>query len=227
MDHVYVQFYNNYCYAGSAHFESSLDKWLQFANGQPHLKVMVGLSANTKGAGDPKYYNPPEKLAKIYNRVRDKPGVGGIMLWDVSFDQNKINGRAYSSYAFALLKRGEGNNTGPTEMVPTSYPTGGSNTTGPTEIGPTSGPTEIGPTSGPTEIGPTQGGEVDCKTNSGYFAYAGDPTKYIVCENGRKHLMSCPGGLVWNQSAKSCDWPKSKDQNRNSQDQQIEIHSLR
>ena len=36
--------------------------------------------------------------------VKNLPGVGGIMLWDVSWDQNNvIDGKRYSEYAFKEL----------------------------------------------------------------------------------------------------------------------------
>ena len=70
----------------------------------------------------------------------------------------------------------------------------------------------------------SQPGEVDCTTNSSHFPHPGDPTRFIVCENGRKHEMSCPQGLVWNQNAKTCDWPQTKDQNENFPEQPIVIH---
>ena len=38
--------------------------------------------------------------------MKNLPGVGGIMLWDVSWDQNNvINGQRYSEYAFKELGR--------------------------------------------------------------------------------------------------------------------------
>lgn len=36
--------------------------------------------------------------------MKNLPGIGGIMLWDVSWDQNNvINGQRYSEYAFKEL----------------------------------------------------------------------------------------------------------------------------
>ena len=52
--------------------------------------------------------------------MKTKPGVGGIMLWDVSWDQNNvIDGKIYSGHVFDLLKD--------TEIVrtPTEAPTQG------------------------------------------------------------------------------------------------------
>ena len=59
-DHLYVQFYNNYCYPGDP-TSFNLDTWLQFAvDTQAEYgsgpKIFVGLPAATGGSGDPKYY---------------------------------------------------------------------------------------------------------------------------------------------------------------------------
>ena len=38
--------------------------------------------------------------------MQNKAGVGGIMLWDLSWDQNSvINNRRYSEYAFEVLPK--------------------------------------------------------------------------------------------------------------------------
>ena len=85
-DHVYVQFYNNFCHTGDeAQFYPNVDKWLEFAanaaqardsfslvlkrkkrsmGGGP--KIFVGMPSATGGAGDPKFYRKPEEAAKIY-----------------------------------------------------------------------------------------------------------------------------------------------------------------
>ena len=40
----------------------------------------------------------------VLQSVKDLPGIGGIMLLDVSWDQNNvINGQRYSEYAFKVL----------------------------------------------------------------------------------------------------------------------------
>ena len=81
-DHVYVQFYNNFCQTGDeAQFYPNMDKWLQFAaDAKPAKdwvmvlkrgigtgpKIFVGIPSATGGAGDPKYYRTPQEVAKIY-----------------------------------------------------------------------------------------------------------------------------------------------------------------
>ena len=43
-------------------------------------------------------------LTRLLQSVKNLPGIGGIMLWDVSWDQNNvINGQRYSEYAFKEL----------------------------------------------------------------------------------------------------------------------------
>ena len=85
-DHVYVQFYNNFCHTGDeAQFYPNMDKWLGFAATAAQAKdsfamvlknrkrsmgegpkIFVGMPSATGGAGDPKYYRTPEEAAKIY-----------------------------------------------------------------------------------------------------------------------------------------------------------------
>ena len=47
-----------------------------------------------------------DRLTALYlsQAVKNLPGIGGIMLWDVSWDQNNvISGQRYSEYAFKEL----------------------------------------------------------------------------------------------------------------------------
>lgn len=69
-DHLYVQFYNNYCYPGDQ-TSFNLDTWLQFAaDTQAEYgsgpKIFVGLPAATGGSGNPKYYMTPEEVSNLY-----------------------------------------------------------------------------------------------------------------------------------------------------------------
>ena len=85
-DHVYVQFYNNFCHTGDeAQFYPNVDKWLNFATNAAQAKdsfsivlkkrkrstgegpkIFVGMPSATGGAGDPKFYRKPEEVVKIY-----------------------------------------------------------------------------------------------------------------------------------------------------------------
>lgn len=54
-------------------------------------------------------------------KIRHKPGVGGIMFWECSWDQNNIiNGKHYSEYAFQLVSGGS--ITPPTQAPVTNPP---------------------------------------------------------------------------------------------------------
>ena len=52
----------------------------------------------------------------------------------------------------------------------------------------------------------------DCATNNpcsqgdGYYENT-DPAKYVQCGANQCHVVSCPGGLVWQQNILSCNWP--------------------
>ncbi|XP_078347888.1 uncharacterized protein LOC144632995 [Oculina patagonica] len=142
-DHVYVQFYNNFCHTGDqAQFYPNMDKWLQFAanagqardfsiamilknrkrsmGGGP--KIFVGMPSATGGAGDPKFYRTPEEVAKIYEKLKNKPQFGGFMIWDAAWDQqNVIQGKAYSDHIADIMGR-----SGPGEPTPpVTTPSGG------------------------------------------------------------------------------------------------------
>lgn len=66
--------------------------------------------------------------------MKGKTGIGGIMLWAVSWDQNNIvNGRTYSEYAFHNLK--DTSVVDPTTAAPTQGP----HTTVPTTLAPSQG----------------------------------------------------------------------------------------
>ena len=69
MDHLYIQFYNNYCHTGAGNwFTDTLNKWLKFASGKTPQGplIFIGLPAATKGASGAHFYRPPAELAKMY-----------------------------------------------------------------------------------------------------------------------------------------------------------------
>lgn len=150
-DHVYVQFYNNFCHTGDqAQFYPNMDKWLQFAAAAKEAndlvmvlkkrvlrkgpKIFVGMPSATGGAGHPKFYRTPEEVAKIYERLKNKPEFGGFMIWDAAWDQqNVIKGRVYSDHIAGIISRSaSGFSTASTTGVPpapTPFPTAGIKTT--------------------------------------------------------------------------------------------------
>lgn len=59
----------------------------------------------------------------------------------------------------------------------------------------------------------------DCSLRmDGHYSYPGHPAKYIVCDNGRTHVMSCPDPrMQWNQQIRQCDWTtRNTNHNRTS-----------
>ena len=69
VDHLYIQFYNNYCHTGAGQwFTDTLNKWLAFsARMKPSGPlIFIGLPAATKGASGAHFYRPPAELTKMY-----------------------------------------------------------------------------------------------------------------------------------------------------------------
>jgi chitinase len=100
-DFVFVQFYNNYCgYGTPASFRDTFAMWKSLAGSGP--KVLVGLPATTGAAGSG--FVPRATLPMLVNDVKGDPAFAGIMLWDVSNDQNSAEGgTTYGAYAKSLL----------------------------------------------------------------------------------------------------------------------------
>ena len=49
--------------------------------------------------------DPNKITVYLLYKIRDKPGVGGLMFWDCSWVQNNIvNGKDYGTHAFELLR---------------------------------------------------------------------------------------------------------------------------
>jgi len=109
-DYLFVQFYNNYCYLGDVtQFNPSIQSWFQFAKDtkSKHGKgpsIFIGLPAHPKASSQARYYQTPEQVQQIYETVKSNPNLGGIMLWDASFDSNNvINGEHYSTLISQFL----------------------------------------------------------------------------------------------------------------------------
>lgn len=41
----------------------------------------------------------------------------------------------------------------------------------------------------------------------GYYGDPADQSKFIVCQSGHTHELSCPAGLVWDAFLGACNWP--------------------
>jgi chitinase len=101
-DFVFVQFYNNYCgYGTPSAFRDSFGMWKTLANGGP--KILVGLPATTGAAGSG--FVARATLPSLVNDVKADAAFAGIMLWDVSNDQNSAEGgTTYGAFAKSLIK---------------------------------------------------------------------------------------------------------------------------
>lgn len=123
-NHIYIQFYNNFCWPGDPKwFNSTLTQWLTFATRTGAL-VFIGLPAGIHASSSPRYYIPPNKLEPIYKSIRNLPGVGGVMLWDCSSDQNNLLGNSshvYSQFVHSLLLKGEEFTSSPTPSVTPNF----------------------------------------------------------------------------------------------------------
>ncbi|CAH3167259.1 unnamed protein product, partial [Porites lobata] len=107
VDNLYIQFYNNYCHTGAGRwFINTLNQWLAFSKRMKPKGplIFIGLPQATRASSGAQYSRPPAELTAMYQVVKNLQGIGGIMLWDVSWDQNNvINGQRYSDYAFKEL----------------------------------------------------------------------------------------------------------------------------
>ena len=73
VDHLYIQFYNNYCHTGAGKwFTDTLNKWLAFsARMKPKGPlIFIGLPASTRASSGAQYYRPPAELTKMYQVSR-------------------------------------------------------------------------------------------------------------------------------------------------------------
>ncbi|KAL9978993.1 hypothetical protein ACROYT_G016582 [Oculina patagonica] len=215
VDHLYIQFYNNYCHTGAGDwFHNTLKQWLDFSKKVNGPLIFIGMPAATKGASGAHYYRPPAELKKLYQSVKNLPGVGGIMLWDVSWDQNNvIGGERYSEYAYKELG---GVTLPPTDGPPpvtTQAPPPPVTTQAPpppvtTQAPPPPVTTQAPPPPVTTQAPPT--GPFSCATaGDGIHPDPSDCSKFIQCHGGVKYPGSCPAGLMFNPKSKTCDWPQN------------------
>ncbi|KAJ1841744.1 Chitinase 2, partial [Coemansia sp. RSA 2703] len=83
VDAVFIQFYNNFCNAGTENF--NFDTWADWAkttSKNPDVKLYIGSPACEACASTG--YLGADKLGEVYNSVKGSNGdvLGGIMLWD-------------------------------------------------------------------------------------------------------------------------------------------------
>ncbi|KAF7596599.1 hypothetical protein BBP40_001000 [Aspergillus hancockii] len=91
IDAVFVQFYNNWCGVNSFsegqqtqnsfNFEE-WDNWAKSVSKNKHVKVLVGVPANTNAASTG--YVPASKLEAVIAYSKSFSSFGGVMMWDVT-----------------------------------------------------------------------------------------------------------------------------------------------
>ena len=90
-DFVQVQFYNNYC--GSQSYVpgtttqnnfnfATWDNWAKTVSANPNVKVLLGIPANTGGAGSG--YVTGTQLADVISYCKTFSSFGGVMMWDMT-----------------------------------------------------------------------------------------------------------------------------------------------
>jgi len=192
IDEVYVQFYNNWCQAGNANaFWDSFNQWIKYSEKTNGPKIFIGVPAERRGANIG--YITPDKLKEIYDKAKSEPRMGGIMMWDASFDQNNIiSGKHFSEHVGEFIDR--------RPHPPTKKPITLSPKT-----------TKPGPKPGPTTPGPTKPYHKDCKGVKDGLYPQPDCRKYIQCAGGQIFHFMCPNGLWFNPKIGACDWPEHVD----------------
>jgi chitinase len=99
-DYLFVQFYNNFCFAGSGDsFRGALAQWTRIAG----PKIFIGMPASPAAGGG---FVPPGELGQITNLIRNGGGNPlGVMLWDASYDQlSDAGGKPYSALVKSQMR---------------------------------------------------------------------------------------------------------------------------
>ena len=106
-DSIFVQFRSVWCKAEDEDFVlNHLKEWLKYSEAQQGGMIFLGVPAGVGAAGDVGCYRSPEQLRLIYEKLRNEPRFGGIMLWDVGFDRaNRENGKKYSDHLHDMLSK--------------------------------------------------------------------------------------------------------------------------
>ncbi len=104
-DYLFVQFYNNACaFTGGAAFDDAWKQWAALGATAGGPKIFVGLPATTEAAASSSFVVRSD-VAKLLGKVKSSPSFGGVMLWDVSYDQNSTDaGKTYAAYVSSLMR---------------------------------------------------------------------------------------------------------------------------
>jgi len=195
IDEIYIQFYNNWCQPGNENaFWDSFKQWVAYSEKTNGPIVYIGVPAERRAAN--LGYITPDKLKGIYEKAKDEPRMGGIMMWDASFDQNNIiGGKHFSEHVGDFIRRGPSPTRKPITLHPKTTKHHGDKTTKPT----------------PTKPGPTKHYHTDCKDAEDGLYPQKDCRKYIQCAGGKIFYFQCPKGLWFNPKINACDWPEHVD----------------
>ena len=69
VDHLYIQFYNNYCHTGAGKwFINTLNQWLAFSKRTKPKGplIFIALPPATRASSGAQYYRPPDELTAMY-----------------------------------------------------------------------------------------------------------------------------------------------------------------
>lgn len=200
IDECYVQFYNNWCQAGNKDaFWQSFDQWLAYSKKTNGPKIFIGVPAARRAANIG--YILPGAVKEIYDKVKSNPRVGGIMMWDSSFDQNNmIGGKHFSEWIGDFIERG----TTPVTRAPVTLPPKST-------AGGGGGKTEKPATEKPMTRPVTPAYHSSCKGVADGLYPQADCSKYIQCAGEQIFHFSCPNGLWFNPKINACDWPEHVD----------------
>jgi chitinase len=192
IDEIYIQFYNNYCHLGNpATFKGVLKQWLSYSESKNGPSIFIGVPA-ARAAAPGGGYVSPDVVESLYNEMKHESRLGGIMMWDASFDQNSmISGKRFSEHIGNFLQRGP---------IPTGKPV---------TLPP--GKTTASHGRKTTKVRPTQPHYEDCEGLEDGLYPMRDCRKYIQCAGGRTYKHTCAEGLYFNPKINSCDWPEHVD----------------
>ena len=117
-DYLFIQFYNNdYCSAfqyvrpdGNKDDYFNFDVWESYVSSHASAgaKLLVGLPASPRAAGDAKYFLSPPELKRLVASLTPRPGFAGIMLWDAGNSDSDVNaGCTYDQEVRRVLDKGQ------------------------------------------------------------------------------------------------------------------------
>lgn len=99
-DYVFIQFYNNYCNAGTSNVNWDADwaNWASKTSKNRNVKIFLATPAGSGAAGSG--YLGWDSLQEAYDKIKLTDNLGGIALWDASVAFTNTNGgQNYAQFA--------------------------------------------------------------------------------------------------------------------------------